>query len=116
MFDPEKGGLRLLAWRGFDPASAAFWARVRPDSGCACPAARGTGERVVVPDLETCDFIVGTPDFDACRQLDIRAVQSRRLVSRSGRMLGMISPHWRAPHQPPERDLRLLDVSARQAA
>jgi two-component system, chemotaxis family, CheB/CheR fusion protein len=28
----------------------------------------------------------------------------------------MISTHWRNPHQPSERDLRLLDVLARQAA
>jgi PAS domain S-box-containing protein len=31
-------------------------------------------------------------------------------------MLGMISTHWRQPHQAEERDLRLLDVLARQAA
>jgi signal transduction histidine kinase/ActR/RegA family two-component response regulator len=28
----------------------------------------------------------------------------------------MISTHWRQPHQPSERDLRLLDILARQAA
>ena len=31
-------------------------------------------------------------------------------------MLGMISSHWRQPHTPSERDLRLLDILARQAA
>jgi PAS domain-containing protein len=43
-------------------------------------------------------------------------VQSTPLVSRDGRLLGMISTHWRNPHQPSERDFRLLDVLARQAA
>jgi hypothetical protein len=28
----------------------------------------------------------------------------------------MISTHWRQPHEPGERELRLLDVLARQAA
>ena len=46
----------------------------------------------------------------------IRAAQSTPLFSRSGKMLGMISSHWRAPHVPTERDLRLLDILARQAA
>ena len=43
-------------------------------------------------------------------------MQSTPLVSRTGRMLGMISTHWGKPHQPEEHDLRLLDVLARQAA
>ena len=38
------------------------------------------------------------------------------LVSRSGRVLGMMSTHWREPHQLAERELRLLDLLARQAA
>ena len=46
-----------------------------------------------------------------------RAVQSTPLVSRSGRVLGMFSTHYdRAPQQPTERALRLLDILARQAA
>src|SRR5262249_47977944 len=55
-------------------------------------------------------------DLDACRRSNIRAVQSTPLVSRSGRLLGMLSTHWREPHQPRERALRSLDVLARQAA
>ena len=31
-------------------------------------------------------------------------------------MLGMISSHWQKPHSSTERDLRLLDILARQAA
>ncbi|MGH6680089.1 MAG: PAS domain S-box protein, partial [Bradyrhizobium sp.] len=116
MLDPERGELRLLAWRGFDPASAAFWEWVRVDSGSSCGMALCTGQRVIVPDIEICDFILGTPDFDAYRRSSVRAVQSTPLVSRYGRTLGMISTHWREPHQPAESDVRLLDVLARQAA
>lgn len=43
------------------------------------------------------------------------AVQSTPLMSRAGHLLGVLSTHWRVPYQPPERDLRLLDVLARQA-
>jgi PAS domain S-box-containing protein len=33
-----------------------------------------------------------------------------------GKLIGIISTHWRNPHQPSDRDLRLLDILARQAA
>lgn len=46
----------------------------------------------------------------------IRAVQSTPLLSRNGCIVGMISNHWREPHQPSERNLRLLDIIARQVA
>ncbi len=114
--EPGSNTLRLLAWRGFDPASAAFWESVQIDSGSSCGVALATGERVIVPDVETCEFMAGTEDLASSRLSGIRSVQSTPLVSRSGRLVGMISTHWRETHQPSDRDLRLLDVLARQAA
>jgi diguanylate cyclase (GGDEF)-like protein/PAS domain S-box-containing protein len=115
-FHPDQRELRLLASRGFHPASAAFWERVHADSASACGMALSAGRRIIAPDIEACDSIWGTGDLEAFRQSNIRAVQSTPLVSRSGRLLGMISTHWREPHRPCERELRLLDVLARQAA
>jgi PAS domain S-box-containing protein len=115
-FHPEQRELRLLAWRGFHPESAAFWQRVHLDSASTCGVALSEGHRVMVPDTEACDFMAGTGDLDAYRRSNIRAVQSTPLVSRSGRLLGMISTHWRKSHHPTERELRSLDVLARQAA
>ena len=60
--------------------------------------------------------MAGTTDLEASRRSGIRAVQSTPLISRSGELLGMISTHWREPHQPGEHALRTLDVLARQAA
>jgi signal transduction histidine kinase len=74
------------------------------------------GQRFAATDIEKCDLIVGTPDFDVYRETGIRAVQSTPLVSRSGRVVGMISTHWRHAHEPSEHALRLLDILARQAA
>jgi PAS domain S-box-containing protein len=116
MLYPERGELRLLAYRGFNPTAAAFWEWVRPGSGSTCGAALATGNRSIVPDIELSDFMAGSEDLETYRQTGIRAVQSTPLVSRAGRLLGMISTHWRNPHQPSERDLSLLDVLARQAA
>jgi PAS domain S-box-containing protein len=112
----QKGELRLLAFRGFNPEAAKFWEWVRADSSCTCGVALHTGARCVAADVETCEFMAGTADRETYLATGIRAVQSTPLVSRTGKLLGMISTHWRQPHQPPERDLRLLDVLARQAA
>ncbi|MHB8525876.1 MAG: PAS domain S-box protein [Candidatus Acidiferrales bacterium] len=116
MFDPRRGELRLLTHQGFHAAAAASWEWVRVDSGTSCGAALTSGQRVIVPDIEKAEFIAGTPSLEGYRRCGIRAVQSTPLISRSGRILGMISTHWREPHQPSERDLRLLDVLARQVA
>ena len=115
-FDPERDELRLLTHKGFHSESAKFWERVRLDAACTCGMALSSGTRVVVPDVEACDFMQGTADLGSYRLSGIRAVQSTPLLSRSGRLLGMISTHWRQPYQPTEHALRLLDVLARQAA
>ena len=115
--DEGKKALRMLAWRGFDPAFGKIFELVGIDTKTtSCSLARWVGHRVVVPDVETWDLIASTPALEDHRKTGIRAVQSTPLFSRGGQLLGMISTHWRQPHQPSERDLRLLDVLARQAA
>ncbi len=116
MLDAERGQLQLLTWKGFSPKSAEFWKWMCVDSQSSCGEALRTARRVIVPDVEECEFMAGTPDLDAYRWSGIQGVQSTPLVSRSGRVLGMISTDWRKPHRPTERELRLLDVLARQAA
>jgi PAS domain S-box-containing protein len=113
---PHEGELLLLAHRGFAPEAASTWQWVRQDARSSCAAALRAGHRVLVPDIEACAFMVGTDDLLAYRQAGIRAMQSTPLLSRNGNMVGMISTHWRVGHEPSERDLRLLDVVARQAA
>ncbi len=91
MFHPERGELELLAHKGFDPSSVAFWQWVRPGIGCICGAAMASGERAIVPDVEGCDFMAGTESLEAYRKVGMRATGS-------------------------SHTLGLLDVLARQAA
>lgn len=112
----ERGELEMLAHRGFDPEAIKFWDWVRADSGCTCGMALSTGQRAVATDIETCDFMAGTPDKDELLRCGVQAAQSTPLMSRSGRLLGMISTHWRAPHTPSESDLGRFDILARMAA
>ena len=116
MLAADHTSLRLLAWTNFHPASAAFWQRVAVGAASTCSRALRDNERVVVPDIEACEFIAGTPDQQEYRRSGIRAVQSTPLRSRTGRPLGMLSTHWRSPHTPTADDFTFLDVLARQAA
>ncbi len=116
MIAADHTSLRLLAWTNFHPASAAFWQRVAVEAGSPCSRALRDSERVVVADIEACEFMAGTPDQQEYRRSGIRAVQSTPLRSRTGRLLGMLSTHWRSPHTPTADDFTFLDVLARQAA
>jgi PAS domain S-box-containing protein len=71
-------------------------------------------ERVVVEDVETDPSFA--PHLHIVAAAGYRAVQSTPLFSRSGEPLGMISTHFRQRHRPSERELRLTDLYARQAA
>ena len=112
----ETRGLRLLASRGFTTEATSFWGWVDLGGASSCAEAIRTGERTVVPDISTCAFMAGTGDLKSYLDAGIHSAQSTPLVSRDGRILGMLSTHWSTPHEPTERELRLLDVIARQAA
>jgi PAS domain S-box-containing protein len=114
--DTDQESLLLLNQRNFHPSSAAFWQRVAAGAGSTCGRALRNNKRVVVSDIESCEFMAGTQDQQEYRRSGIRAVQSTPLCSRSGKPLGMLSTHWRKPHTPTEEDFRLFDVLARQAA
>jgi PAS domain S-box-containing protein len=116
MLAADHASLTLLAWKNFHPDSAVFWHGVEVGTGSTCSRALSDNERVVVADVETCQFIAGTRDLQEYRRSGIRAVQSTPLRSRSSRPLGMISTHWRTPHTPTEEDFRFFDVLARLAA
>lgn len=109
------GELRLIGHRGFGPEAAKFWEWVGVGSG----SSSGTLDhfaREIVRDVETCDYIAASEHLKINRQCGIRSLQRTALSSRSGRLLGRITTHWKLPHEPSERDLRLFDILARQAA
>jgi PAS domain S-box-containing protein len=108
--------LRVMAQRGFAPPFLEFFDAVRGEQA-ACGTALARGERVIVEDVVNSPIFAGTPALEVMVAAGARAVQSTPLVSRSGRLLGMFSTHYRhAPERPSERALRLLDILARQTA
>ena len=116
LYDKAQDGLTLLTSRGFDPEHIKLFDLVPRPAGTSCGAALRAGARVVIPDIEVSECVVGTAQHEALRLCGIRAAQSTPLVSRTGAVIGMITTHWRTPHTPSERSLQLIDVLARQAA
>jgi PAS domain S-box-containing protein len=119
MFYPERGAggeLLLLGHRGFSEEAVRHWACVTPASRTACGEALRVGRRIIVPDIRSCDFMAGSSDQRTLIAAGILSVQTMPLVSRSGALLGMVSTHWREPHQLLESELRSLDVLGRLAA
>jgi PAS domain S-box-containing protein len=117
LLNTETNDLEILASRGFDQEAVEAINRAKnAEETSVCGAALHARERVIVADLKT-----GKADWrsDTTRiflKAGVRGVQSTPFISRSGQILGMLSTHWHAPHRPVERELRLLDLLARQAA
>ena len=107
----EDGALKIVAQRGFDARFFEFFHDAHHGG-----AALLTRERVVVEDVGSSPIFAGTPVLSAMLDAGARALQSTPLVSRSGRSLGIFSTYYRTCRRPSERDLRLLDLLARQAA
>jgi PAS domain S-box-containing protein len=106
--------LLIVAQRGFPDWWVDFWNSPQ-NRGC-CAVARERNERVIVEDVENSPIFAGGPGLKTLRKVGVRAVQSTPLVSRSGKLLGIFSTHYRARRRPCERALRHLDLLARQAA
>lgn len=110
------GELHLLSARGYTEEALRQFEWVRPDMPTSCGLSLRSGQRTVIADVETFDELASTPVLAAFLQTGIRSMQTTPLISRTGRLLGMITTHWSEPHEPSMRDLRLMDILARQAA
>jgi PAS domain S-box-containing protein len=111
----EDGALKIVAQRGFEAPFLDFFNSVSHGLA-ACGTALQRGERVIVEDVAESPVFTGTAACAVMLAAGARAVQATPLVSRSGRVLGMFSTHYQEPGRPGERELRMLDLLARQAA
>lgn len=115
MLDERRGSLELLSWRGLHPEAAAHWQTLPCNRGTSCSNALKRGERVMVSDVHA-DPEADPADLHYYALCGIHAVQSTPLATREGRVIGIVSTHWREHRAPTERELALLDVLARQLA
>ena len=112
--DPQTGMLEIVTQRGFSPAFLAHFSRVESSHDSACGRAMRRGERVIIEDVEQDSGYV--PDREAAAAEGYRGVQSTPIHGRDGRVIGMLSTHFRAPHRPSERELQLTDLYLRMVS
>ena len=98
MLAAEDTSLRLLAWTNFHPDCVPFWlSRLGPGA----PAARrSVATSASLSRISKRANSSGTQEQLEYRRAGVRGVQSTPLRSRTGRLLGMLSTHWRTPHTP----------------
>ncbi|GAA6614916.1 ATP-binding protein [Scytonema sp. NUACC26] len=115
ILDETTQELVIMATQGIDRTMAEHFYRLDASSNTSCGIALTTGERTFihfdVPQSEDPDG-----SLRIHRDAGLRCVQSTPLRSRSGKPIGMVSTHWREDHQLSDRELRFLDLLARQAA
>jgi len=114
LLDPDSGALTVRAQSGFDETFPDLFSVVRDDIGASTKAVPSR-QRLDVEDIAESDFF-GQPSLDILRRARIRALQCTPLVSSTGNNLGMISTHFSRPHRLSERELRLMELLARQVA
>src|SRR6185503_19299196 len=109
----KQRALQVTAQRGFERSFQGYH-RSAPDSDdFPWIRALDVGARVVIEDVESDPSDPGHRALAA--MAGYRGVHSIPLVSRAGGKLGVLSTYHAQPHRPSERDLRILDLYARQA-
>jgi PAS domain S-box-containing protein len=113
--DTKSGALEVLAQRGFPPEFLATSGIIAVDENTVCGMALHERRRIIVEDVLT------DPRVALHRQVAIsagfRALQSTPLFERvSGEPVGILTTYFRNPHRSSDRDLRLTDTYAQQAA
>ena len=109
----ESHALKIVAQRGLNAEFLEYFANV-DHASTACGRAMQSGSRIVIEDVQT--DIQFAPHRHIALGAGFRAAQSTPLFNRGGEILGMISTYFKQPHRSSERELRLTDLYARQAA
>lgn len=114
LYDSATETFRVAAQHGFDQALLENFVGQGFDAGSACGRAFQARERAIIEDVQLDPLY--QPCLPFAKAAGYRTIQSTPLISRSGNLLGLLSTHFRVPHKFHARELRMLDLYARQAA
>ena len=109
LLDPVTGSLRIVTQSGFSSEFLEYFAVV-DDTYSACGRAAQAGAQAVIADVTADPGFA--PHRDIAAASGFRAVQSTPLADYAGRLIGMVSTHFRHPYRPPARDLKIMELYA----
>lgn len=114
LFDAARGMLRMMVHQGLGDRLVEHFKDDGWDASCGKAAKQA--RRLVVHDVEKLEDLQGTSGLEVVLEDGIRSIQCTPLLSRDGRLLGMLNNHYRWPGGPSQEALRYIDLLARQAA
>jgi two-component system CheB/CheR fusion protein len=114
LLDPSAMTLSIAAQHGFRDDHLDHFRIQMIGDGSAASRALESRERVIVRDVEEGPRYA--PHAKVAASASYRGMQASPLLSHQGKILGVLSTHYARAYQPSERDLRILDLYARQAA
>ena len=114
LYDSFLERLDVVAQHGFDTAILPRFASVAIDESTSSGRSIAQRRRVVVFDVNEDERYA--PMRQLAADAGFRAVHSTPLFDRNDAPLGVLTTHFREPHQPSQRVQRLTDLYARQFA
>ncbi|MDD2495486.1 MAG: ATP-binding protein, partial [Tissierellia bacterium] len=72
--------------------------------------------RVCVEDVSQSTLFAGSHDLNVLANVGVKSVQSTPLITSTGKLLGILSTHYKENHKFEDREIRMLDMLAHQAA
>ncbi|MDR3629899.1 MAG: PAS domain S-box protein, partial [Desulfocapsaceae bacterium] len=115
LLNREDSSLKIVAQRGFPHWWVEFWDNF-PEGYGIHDTAFQIGDHLIIEDIEKSTLFAGTSALDFQLRAGVRALQSTPLRSRSGRLLGIFSTHYKTPHHLDDSSLQLIDLLGRHAA
>jgi PAS domain S-box-containing protein len=110
------GGLINAVQRGFERPFLNVLSLAEDESASPWGAALRCVQQVLVEDVTRSEYFAGHPALNVVLAAGVRAVLFIPLVSRTGKVLGMLSTHFRQPTRLMDRQIRFMDLLAQQAA
>jgi two-component sensor histidine kinase len=116
VFDEASRSLKIIAQHGFHEQFLKYFANADDHVAASSGAAMATNEQVIVDDVLSSKIFIDQLAQKVLLDAEVRAVISTPLRSSKGNLLGVLSTHFSRPGHPSERQLRLTNILARQAA
>jgi PAS domain S-box-containing protein len=114
ILDPERSVLTIACQQGFEQDFLDYFREVSAMDDSACGRALRKYEQVIIEDIEHDSGFA--PHRHVARAAGFRAVVSTPLIGRDGKVLGLLSAHFRSTHRPTDQELRRLELYQLHAA
>ena len=116
ILDPQTSTLHIAAQSGFSKQFLEFFDKVQPSQSSSCGTALSRGQRVIVDDVANDPIFQGTKLGETVLGEGIRSVQSIPLKTFSGRLVGVLSTHFRVAKPSRQKLFEITDAFAQEVA